>query len=138
MAEPFDFELVMPERLLLAKPAVAVVVPGADGYFTVMKDHAPVLSSLRPGLLQATMVGGDEQHFFVRGGFADVGTEGLTVLAEEAVPIEQLDAERVAQSLKNAEEDIADADTAEKRAAAERRLEELREVFEALKLEQAH
>ena len=135
MAESFQFELVMPERLLVSAQATAVVVPGAEGYFTVMEGHAAVLSSLRPGLLVATLASGEERRFFVRGGFSDVAADGVSVLAEEAVPVEQLDAERIARSLSEAEEDVADAETEEKRAAAEQHLQNLREVFEALKLE---
>ncbi|MEZ5841338.1 MAG: F0F1 ATP synthase subunit epsilon [Hyphomicrobiales bacterium] len=135
MADPFKFELVAPERQLLSANATQVVVPGGDGYFTVLKGHAPVLTTLKAGMLEVSLEGGEQRRFFVRGGFADTGVGGLTVLAEEAVPAETLDAERLAQSVKNLEEDIADARTPAVRADAEQKLIELREVIDALKQE---
>lgn len=135
MADPFKFELVAPERQLLSAYATEVVVPGGDGYFTVLKGHAPVLTTLKAGMLDVLLEGGDERRFFVRGGFADTGAHGLTVLAEEAIPVEALDADALAQSVKNLQEDIADARTDAARNDAEQKLVELREVIDALKQE---
>ena len=81
MADPFQFELVAPERLLMSEPVEQVVVPGSEGYFTVLKGHAPFMSTLRPGVVEVTRTGAPER-IFVRGGFADVSTNGLTILAE--------------------------------------------------------
>ena len=86
MAEPFQFDLVSPERLLMSEPVDQVVVPGSEGYFTVLKDHAPFMSTLKPGVVEVTR-GGDNERIFVRGGFADVSVEGLTILAEQAIPL---------------------------------------------------
>jgi len=110
MAEPFQFELVAPERLLMSAEVDQVVVPGSDGYFTVLRGHAPFMSTLRPGVVEVTPGGGGEaERVFVRGGFADVNVAGLTILAEQAVPLEEVDAAVIAQEVKNAEEDVADA-----------------------------
>jgi F-type H+-transporting ATPase subunit epsilon len=131
MAEPFQFDLVSPERLLMSEPVDEVVVPGAQGYFTVLKDHAPFMSTLKPGVVEVAR-GGVSERIFVRGGFADVSSEGLTILAEQAIPLAEVDPAMLAQEVKNAEEDVADAKDAETRAAAELRLHQLREVQTAL------
>ena len=131
MAE-FDFELVSPERQLVSGKASEVVVPGSEGQFTVLENHAPFLSTLKAGILDVTMAGGEKTRIFVRGGFADASPKGLTVLAEEAVPVSELKAETLAQSIRNAEEDVKDAkDDMERQAAAER-LAELKEVQAAV------
>ena len=135
MSEAFNFELVIPERRLVRAPAREVVVPGREGHFTVLKGHAPVLATLRAGILEALLDNGDRRRFFVRGGFADTGLEALTVLAEQAIPVETLNAEKLAQEVKNAEEDVADAKDEATRAEAQSRLDEVREVVEALRFE---
>ena len=108
MAEPFQFDLVSPERLLMSEPVDQVVVPGAEGYFTVLKGHAPAMATLRPGVVDVSR-GSDTMRIFVRGGFADVNTAGLTILAEEAIPLADVDPAALAQDIRNAEEDVADA-----------------------------
>ena len=131
MAEPFQFELVSPERLLLSGPVEQVVVPGSEGYFTVMKGHAPFMSTLKPGVVDVVRGEGDVR-IFVRGGFADVSLAGLTMLAEQAIPLDEVDADMLAQDVKNAEEDIADAKDGAAKDAAALRLYQLKEVQAAL------
>ena len=131
MAEPFQFELVSPERLLLSGHVDQVVVPGSEGYFTVLKGHAPFMSTLRPGVVDVSRGEGDIR-IFVRGGFADVSGEGLTILAEQAIPLDEVDAAMLAQDVKNAEEDVADAKDGAARDVAELRLFQLKEVQTAL------
>jgi F-type H+-transporting ATPase subunit epsilon len=131
MAEPFQFELVSPEQLLMSEAVEQVVVPGAEGYFTVLKGHAPAMAMLRPGVVDVTR-GGSTDRIFVRGGFADVGPAGLTILAEQAMPLADVDAAMLAQELKNAEEDVADAKDGPTKDAAELRLYQLREVQTAI------
>lgn len=87
MADGVKIEIVSPERLVLSEQARSVVVPGADGYFTVMGDHAPLMTTLKPGFITVTDTGNVAHVFYVRGGFADVAPTGLTILAEEARPI---------------------------------------------------
>ena len=132
MAEPFQFDLVAPERLLMSEPVDQVVVPGADGYFTVLKGHSPFMSSMKPGVVDVTRSSGEVMRIFVRGGFADVNPAGLTILAEEAIPVADVDAAALAQDVKNAEEDVADAKDAATKAAAETRLQQLKDVQTAL------
>ena len=131
MAEPFQFNLVSPERLLLSEPVDQVVVPGSEGYFTVLKGHAPFMSTLKPGVVDV-MRGSAIDRIFVRGGLADVSAEGLTILAEQAIPLAEVDEATLAQEVKNAEEDVADAKDGATRDAAERRLHQLKEVQAAL------
>ena len=129
MAETFQFDLVSPEKLLMSDPVEQVTVPGADGQFTVLKDHAPFLSTLKPGVLDITAAGGSTQRIYVRGGFADVNASGLTVLAEQAMPLKEVNAEIMAQQVTDAEEDLADAgDDAEKRAVAQKQLDDLKDI----------
>jgi F-type H+-transporting ATPase subunit epsilon len=131
MADPFQFELVSPEQLLLSGPVTQVVVPGSEGYFTVLKGHAPFMSTLRPGVIEISRDEGG-MRVFVRGGFADVNTEGLTILAEQAIPLEDVDSAMLAQEVKNAEEDVADAPAGAAKDAAMLRLNQLKEVQTAL------
>ena len=132
MAEPFPFELVSPERLLLSEQVVSVVVPGTDGEFTVLKDHAPFMATIKPGCVVVTQVGGGVQKFFVRGGFADVNGAGLTILAEQAIPVESLDPETFSLEIRNAEEDVADARDDTERTVAQTKLQQLQDIREAL------
>jgi F-type H+-transporting ATPase subunit epsilon len=131
MAEPFQFELVSPERQLISEPVEQVVVPGADGYFTVLKGHAPFMSTMKPGVVDVVN-GGETLRIFVRGGFADVSAAGLTILAEQAIPLDDVDPAMLAQDIKNTEEDVADAKDGASRDVAETRLQQLREVQAAL------
>jgi F-type H+-transporting ATPase subunit epsilon len=131
MADPFQFELVSPERLLMSEPVDQVVVPGSEGQFTVMKGHAPFMTTLRPGVIDIVR-GSTTTRVFVRGGFADANAAGLTVLAEMAIPVADIDPAQLAQEVKNAQEDVADAKDGATRDAAEMRLHQLKEVQAAL------
>jgi F-type H+-transporting ATPase subunit epsilon len=108
MAQPFPFELVSPEKLVMSGEALSVQVPGGEGDFEVLKDHAPVMAGLRPGILTVKTASG-AKRFFVDGGFADVNPSGLTVLAHEAVAVEELDAARIAQAIAAAETSLGQA-----------------------------
>jgi len=132
MAESFNFELVSPERLLLSEQVSQVVVPGAEGEFTVLKNHAPFMSTIKPGVVTVTPASGAPQRYFVRGGFADVSESGLTILAEQAVPVDSLDGAMIAQQIRNAEEDLADARDDASRTAAATKLAQLKDVAAAL------
>ena len=109
MADTFTFELVSPEKLLISEAVESVLVPGAEGDFQVLANHAPVLSTLRPGLLDVVLPGGKERRIFVRGGFAEAGPDSLTVLAQTAIASADLNKSALAQEIKNAEEDVTDA-----------------------------
>jgi len=99
---------------------------------TVMAGHSPVMAVLKPGVVAVSEGKGAVRRLFVRGGFADVGPAGLTILAEQALPLEELDAEMLAQHIRDAEEDVADARTDEARQAAAERLAQLNELRSAL------
>jgi len=108
MADKLHFELVSPERLLMSRDVDMVVVPGGDGDFGVLTGHAPVVSTLRTGILEVHN-GSEPDRLLVRGGFAEVNPEGLTILAEEATPLAEVDREAIESQLKNANEDVNDA-----------------------------
>lgn len=115
MAEQVEFELVSPEKLLLSEPVDMVVVPGGDGNFGVLPRHSPLISTVRPGVIEVYNKGAVEKRIFVAGGFAEVTGERCTVLAEEAVPVEEIDRAETEQALRDARDDLTDAkDAAEK------------------------
>ena len=120
MAGTFKFELVTPERMTLSQDAKELVVPGLEGDFTVLPGHAPVISALRPGVVDVTLADGRKPRIFVKGGFAEVDAEHLTVLVERALEVEGMDAAIIAAELAVAEADLASAtdDTARLAAAA--------------------
>ena len=127
----FHFELVSPERLLFAGEVTRVDVPGEEGEFGVLAGHAPYIATLKPGLL--TIHGdGAPQRIVVRGGFAEVGPTGLTVLAEQATPAAEIDAATLDQDIKDAQEDVNDAQTDIARDKARERLEQLNTLKTAL------
>ncbi|MES0810218.1 F0F1 ATP synthase subunit epsilon [Roseibium sp. SCPC15] len=133
MAELFQFELVSPERQLLSEQVAEVVVPGTEGEFGVLKNHSPFMSTIKPGILKVRNGGGSWDEYFVRGGFADVASGGLTVLAEQAVPVKEISKEQLDQAIKNAEEDVADAKDDDTKQKAEMTLSQLKDVANALK-----
>jgi F-type H+-transporting ATPase subunit epsilon len=130
MADTFHFELTSPEQLVFAGEVGHVVVPGSEGEFGVLPDHAPLIAMLRPGIL--TILGPNEQRFVVRGGFAEVNPNGLTVLADFAARVEDVDRELLAGQIKDLEEDVADAPAGPLRDRAVLRLDQLRAVQTAL------
>lgn len=87
MADGVHIEIVSPERLTLSDNVRSVTVPGVEGYFTVLGEHAPLMSVLRPGFITVTDLQNIAHVYYVRGGFADVAPTGLTILAEEARPV---------------------------------------------------
>ena len=117
-----SFRLVMPERELLDTDADMVVVPGIEGDFGVMHGHAPLISIVRPGVLEVLQDGQVEQRFMVVGGFAEVTPERCTVLADEATPLEQVTAEQLVERQRAAERDLVDAATDAEKAAAQKAL----------------
>ena len=124
MTDKISFDLVSPERLLLSTEAEMVTIPGTEGEMGVMAGHMPLISTLRPGVI--TVSGGDEQRFYVMGGFAEVDPGKLTVLAEEAFPVAELDAAALDLRIKNAEEDIGLAKSDVERAKAQETLDYLK------------
>ncbi|MGE3146526.1 MAG: F0F1 ATP synthase subunit epsilon [Pseudorhodoplanes sp.] len=101
----FRFDLVSPEKLLFSGEVEQVDVPGSEGYFGVLAEHAPLVAMLRPGVL-TVKAGGDEQKIVVLGGFAEVSASGLTVLADVATAIEDIDKAMLAAQIKDMEEKV--------------------------------
>jgi len=119
MAEGIRIDIVSPERLVLSETVDAVTVPGSEGYFTVMYDHAPFMTTLRAGFITVSRRGGEAEVFFVRGGFADVSAAGLTILAEESVPFTAFDHADLQAQIKAAEEELQRAQTPEDKSYAQ-------------------
>ncbi len=116
MAERVEFELVSPERLLLSEPVEMVVVPGVEGDFGVLPGHAPMISTVRPGVISIYEGGTARTRIFVAGGFAEVTPERCTVLAESAVPLAEIDRAEVEGQIATLNQELTDAFTDEERA----------------------
>lgn len=109
MADSFKFELVSPERLLLSASVTEVVLPGSEGEMTVMANHAPTMTTIRPGVLTVKEASGQTQKFVVFGGFADILPSGCTLLAESALPVSDLRKDALAKRVEQAKADLATA-----------------------------
>lgn len=119
MAATLQFDLVSPERKLASVAATEVQIPGADGDLTAMEGHAPTITTLRPGILKSISTEGTKSYV-VTGGFAEITASGVSVLAERAVPVEEMTAELMDQLLADASEATAvasDKDAADKAMA---------------------
>jgi F-type H+-transporting ATPase subunit epsilon len=126
MSAPFSFEVVSPEALVLGGEAIAVDVPGAEGYFTAMANHAPFMTTVKPGVVNVKMEDGSVERIFVRGGFADVSPSGLTLLAEHATLVKDLDVAVLDDHIQKVREDLAELE-GERRVKLERILSQLEE-----------
>jgi len=119
MPDLIEFELVSPERLLISRPVEMVVVPGSEGDFGALAGHAPLISEIRPGVIAVFEAGKVQERIFVAGGFAEVTNERCTVLAQQAVPLAEIDRLAADSELKNARDDLGAAKSDAERAAAE-------------------
>lgn len=136
MADKVNFELVSPQRLLLSEAVDMVVVPGAEGDFGVLAEHAPLISTVRPGTITVYQNNAVSERIFVAGGFAEVTAERCTVLAEEAEPIGDIDRAAVESELRVLREDLGAARSEEERqlmefkiAVAEAKIEAVEDVI---------
>jgi len=131
MADKVEFELVSPEKLLTSQPVDMVVVPGSEGDFGILAGHAPMISTVRPGVID--IYEGDRvvDRVFVAGGFAEVTETRCTVLAEEACPIAEIDRAKVEQTIRDLGEDLEDAKSDEERARIEAKLAVARAKLDA-------
>lgn len=108
--DTLQFELVSPERLLVSRDVGMVVVPGAEGDFGVLRDHAPLISTVRPGVIDVYDDGTTiSDRIFVSGGFAEVTGERCTVLADQAIPLKDLDRTAVQKELEDLQRELAGA-----------------------------
>ena len=130
----FHFELVAPEQLLFSGDVESVILSGTEGEMTVLADQAPLMTTLKPGIVTIAETSGATKKLFVRGGFADVAPAGLTILAETAVPLEHLTGARLDAEIASAETEMADANVAESKRLASEKLDQLRELKAALKV----
>lgn len=129
----FQFELVSPERLLMELEVSGVSVPGSEGDFEVLSNHAPVMTTIRPGVIKVDCGDGKEElRIFVRGGFAEVTSGSLVILAEEAVPVKELSKSDLEQRIQNAKEDLEDAKTDEDCRKAQEAITRLTELLNAV------
>ena len=127
----FHFDLVSPEKLLFTGEVSQVDLPGSEGDMGVLADHAPLVTTLRPGIIVVYRNDGD-MRIVVNGGFAEVGPTGLTVLADMAVPLEEYDRSLLAGEIDDTEEDVADSTDGWQRDKLARRLQQLKALQEAL------
>ena len=135
MSEKLNFSLVSPARELFSGEVDHVIAPGSEGEFGVLPNHAPFMSTLRSGRVR--IIDGDEVHrYFVHGGFADVTPEGLTILAEEAIRLEDLDQDGILDAIAEAERVRDGASDQAIRFKAEGDVQRLKAQLDAL--EDAH
>ena len=127
----FHFDLVSPEKVLFSGEVSQVDVPGSEGDFGVLAGHAPLVTTLRPGIL-VIYSERDAQRIVVDGGFAEVGPSGLTVLANLAVPVDEFDVAELAGVIKDTEEDVADETDGWKRDKVAQKLDRLKALQAAL------
>jgi F-type H+-transporting ATPase subunit epsilon len=114
------FELVSPAKLLFSGDVTSVTLPGSEGEMGIFAGHSPMLSTLRPGFVTVAKEGGAQEKIFVRGGFAEVNPQGLTVLAETAIASADLSASAMADQISAAEAEVGTAiDDEAKRKANE-------------------
>ena len=130
----FHFELVAPERLLFSGNVESVILSGTEGEMTVLADEAPAITTLKPGIVTYAETSGAIRKLFVRGGFADIAPTGLTILAENAVPLEEMSAVRMDSEIKTAGELAAVASVGEASRLASEKLAQLHELKASLKL----
>ena len=123
----FPFELASPARLVFSGEVEQVDVPGAEGDFGVLAGHAPMISALRPGIL-TIREGGGAKRLYVRDGFAEVNASGLTVLAEFATPVEELDSGEIQKEIEAAEVRLTEAKEGNARDKAAERVDQLKQV----------
>ncbi|PWJ85003.1 ATP synthase F1 subcomplex epsilon subunit [Pseudaminobacter salicylatoxidans] len=132
MAEAFKFELVSPERLLVSEEVQSVVIPGAEGEMTVLAKHAPVMTTIKPGVVTVKSASGQEERYVVFGGFADILPSGCTLLAESATSVKDIDRAELTRRIQEAREDVADAKDDEAKTRAEAFLAQLTTLEGAL------
>jgi F-type H+-transporting ATPase subunit epsilon len=125
------FEFVSPERVLFSGDVDQVDLPGAEGDMGILAGHAPLVTALRPGIV-TIFNGNAREPIVVIGGFAEVSPAGLTILADRAMPRENVDTAMLATEIKDAEEDVADTTDEAQRDKLARRLDQLKSLQAAL------
>ncbi|WP_353857902.1 F0F1 ATP synthase subunit epsilon [Azospirillum formosense] len=131
MADKVEFELVSPEKLLTSQPVDMVVVPGSEGDFGVLAGHSPMISTVRPGVIDVYEADRVVDRVFVAGGFAEVTETRCTVLAEEAIAVAEIDRAKVEQEIRDLGEDLEDAKSDDEKARVEAKIAVARAKLDA-------
>lgn len=121
----FKFELVSPEKLLLSEMVTAVVIPASEGEMTVMANHAPTMTTIKPGVVSVRSSTGAKKDYVVFGGFADILPTGCTLLAESAVPVDELQRDELTRRIEAAQAELNDATHHEHKSKLEQFIMEL-------------
>lgn len=124
----FTFELVSPESLLLSAEVTEVNVPGAEGYMTIMANHAPLMSTVKPGVISVIKADGTKEDYVVFGGFVDATPSSCTVLAESASLVSDMDPSHISERIASAEKQAAEATDDLAMAAAASHLDSLKSL----------
>lgn len=132
MTDKIAFDLVSPERLLLSEDAEMVTIPGTEGEMGVMAGHEPLISTLKPGVIDVKGGSKGDSRFFVSGGFAEIGPAKITVLAEESIAMAELDSAGLDRRIREAEEDLGLARSEADRAKVAESLDHLKQLRAAL------
>jgi len=125
MADTFNFELVSPERLLVSEKVTEVVIPATLGEMTVLAKHAPLMTTIKPGVVSVKLASGQVTKYVVFGGFADILPTGCTLLAESAVPLSELSTDALQKRIEAAQADANAATSDEHKTKLEQFLTEL-------------
>ncbi|SFB24883.1 F-type H+-transporting ATPase subunit epsilon [Rhizobium sp. NFR07] len=125
MADAFNFELVSPERLLVSEKVSEVVIPATLGEMTVLVNHAPTMTTIKPGVVSVKLASGQVNKYVVFGGFADILPDSCTLLAESAVPAAELTRETLQHRIETTQADIGKATSDEHKTKLEQFLAEL-------------
>ncbi|MFQ8431859.1 ATP synthase F1 subunit epsilon [Amaricoccus sp. W119] len=133
MATTMQFDLVSPERKVVSVEASMVQIPGADGDFTAMPNHAPFLTTLRPGVVKVTAEG-KVSEYVVTGGFAEISPDSASILAEQAMPRDEASAEMIADLQKDAEAALQETTGDVEKSAADLRLRDVAQLKATLNL----
>src|SRR3546814_749906 len=104
MADAFNFELVSPERLLVSEKVTEVVIPATLGEMTVLANHAPTMTTIKPGVVSVKLASGKVDKYVVFGGFADILPTGCTLLAEAAMPLSEVSQATLQKRIEAAQE----------------------------------
>ena len=125
MADSFNFELVSPERLLVSGSVSEVVIPATEGEMTVMANHAPTMTTIKPGVVTVKSADGKKDRYVVFGGFADIVPTGCTLLAESAVHVDEFNNEDITRRIETARKELEHAKSDEQKFGIESYLAEL-------------
>ncbi len=128
MADNFNFELVSPERLLLSEKVSEVVIPATEGEMTVLANHAPTMTTIKPGVVSVKDAAGKVSRYVVFGGFADILPTGCTLLAESAIALNEMNKAALDARIEAARADVANASNDEHKSKLEQFLNELTQL----------